>query len=142
MYTNMPTGTLLLTIKEMSELCKERNRSRHYKVIKGSNQPKLLPVLGKNICPKRRTSNGSLLEKQHSIDKMENIMNVLHITDKGQMMNTIEKYYIYRETKMNNQINDKLTVQPNVIFETIFRHETHRGLQTAHDPQANPQYQS
>jgi len=67
-------------------------------------------------------------------------MNVLHITGKGQMMNTIEKYYIYRETKMNNQINDKLIVQPNAIFETIVRHETHRGLQTAHDPQADPQY--
>jgi hypothetical protein len=79
-----------------------------------------------------------LLEKQHSIDKMENVMNVLHITDKGQIINTIEKYYIYRETKMNNQINNKLTVQPNAIFETIVRHDTHRGLQTAHDPQANP----
>ena len=72
---------------------------------------------------------------------MENIMNVLHIKGKGQMMNTIEKYYIYRETKMNNQINDKMTVQPNTLFETIVRYETHRGLQTAHDPQANPQYQ-
>jgi hypothetical protein len=82
-----------------------------------------------------------ILEKQHSIDKMENIMNVLHITDKDQIINTIEKYYIYRETKMNNQINDKLTVQPNAIFETIIRHDTHRGLQTAHDPQANPQNQ-
>jgi hypothetical protein len=79
-----------------------------------------------------------LLEKQHSIDKMENIMNMLHITGKGQMMNTIEKYYVYRETKMNNQINDKLTVQPNAIFETIVRHETHRGLQTAHDSQYQP----
>jgi hypothetical protein len=29
------------------------------------------------------------------------------------MMNTIEKYYIYRKTKLNNQINDKLTVKPN-----------------------------
>jgi len=72
---------------------------------------------------------------------MGNIMNVLHITDKGQKMNTIEKYYIYRETKIDNQINDKLTVQPNTIFKTIVRHETHRGLQTAHDPQVDPQYQ-
>jgi len=71
---------------------------------------------------------------------MENIMNVLHLTGKDQM-NAIEKYYIYRETKMNNQINDKLTVQPNATFETIVRHETHRGLQTAHDPQADFQCQ-
>ena len=76
-----------------------------------------------------------LLEKQHAIDKMENTMNVLHITDKGQMMNTIERYNIYRETKMANQISDKLTVQPDAIFETIVRHDTHRGLQVAHDPE-------
>ena len=82
-----------------------------------------------------------LLEKQDAIDKMENIMNVLHITDKGQMMNTIERYYIYRETKMDNQINDKLTVQPNAIFETVVRHDTHRGLQAAHDPQTSLQNQ-
>jgi len=82
-----------------------------------------------------------LLEKQDAIDKMENIMNVLHITDKGQMMNTIERYYIYRETKMDNQINDKLTVQPNAISEIIVRHDTHRGLQAAHDPQTSLQNQ-
>ena len=76
-----------------------------------------------------------LLEKQHAIDKMENIMNVLHITDKGQMMNTIGWYYIYRVTKMVNQINGKLTVQPKAIFESIVRHDTHRGLQAAHDPE-------
>jgi hypothetical protein len=72
---------------------------------------------------------------------MENIVNVLHITNKGQMMNKIEKCYIYRETKMNNQINDKLTVQPNAIFETIVQHESRRGLQTAHDREANLQNQ-
>jgi hypothetical protein len=49
---------------------------------------------------------------------MENIMDTIHITGKGVMMNTIEKYYIYRETKRDNQLNDKLTVQPNAIFKT------------------------
>jgi hypothetical protein len=34
---------------------------------------------------------------------------------------TIEKFYIYRGTKLNNQINDKLTVKPNVVFETLVR---------------------
>jgi len=32
-----------------------------------------------------------LLEKQHSIDKMENIMDILHTTNKGQMMDIMEK---------------------------------------------------
>ena len=64
-----------------------------------------------------------LLDKQHSVDKMENTMDIKHITSKGKMMDTIEKYYIYRETKLNNQINDKLTVQPNIIFETLVRQD-------------------
>ena len=51
------------------------------------------------------------------------------------MMDTIEKYYIYRETKLNNQINDKLTVQPNIIFETLVQQDTHRGLVKTHNQQ-------
>jgi hypothetical protein len=76
-----------------------------------------------------------LLEKQYSTDKMENIMDILHITNKGQMMDTTEKCYIHRETKLNDYINDKLTVKPNVIFETTVRHDPHRGLLTKHNPQ-------
>ena len=76
-----------------------------------------------------------LLDRQHSMDEMENIMDVIHITNKGRMMNTIEKYYIYRETKLNNQINDKLTMQPNVIFETLVQQETHRGQGSTHSQQ-------
>jgi len=43
------------------------------------------------------------------------------------MMDTIEKFYVYRETKLNNQINEKLTVKLNVIFETIAQQDPHRG---------------
>jgi len=76
-----------------------------------------------------------LLDRQHSIDEMENIMDIIHITNKGRMMDTIEKYYIYRETKLNNQINDKLTVQPITIFETLVQQDTHRGLIKTHNQQ-------
>jgi len=76
-----------------------------------------------------------LLDRQHSIDEMENIMDIIHITNKGRMMDAIEKYYIYRETKINNQINDKLTVQPNIIFETLVQQDTHRGLVKTHNQQ-------
>jgi hypothetical protein len=68
-----------------------------------------------------------LLDEKHSIDKMENTMDTIHITGKGLMMNTVEKYYIYRETKWDNQLNDKLTVQPNAIFKTLVQLEAHRG---------------
>ena len=62
-------------------------------------------------------------------------MDMIHITNKGRMMDTIEKYYIYRETKLNNQINDKLTVQPNINFETLVQQDTHRGLVKTHNQQ-------
>jgi hypothetical protein len=58
---------------------------------------------------------------------MENIMHVIHVTNKDKMMDT-EKFYIYRETEANNQINDKLTVQNNAIFETAAYEDPYRRL--------------
>jgi hypothetical protein len=71
-----------------------------------------------------------LLENQHSIESIDKIMDIIHIIKKGKMMDTIEKFYIYiyRKTKLNNQIDDKLTVKPNVIFETVVRQDPHRGI--------------
>ena len=57
-----------------------------------------------------------LLENKHSFGPMEDIMDIVYVTKKGKMMDTLEIYYIYNETKSNNQINDKLTVKPNAIF--------------------------
>jgi hypothetical protein len=68
-----------------------------------------------------------LLENKHSFGPMEDIMDIVHITNKGKMMDTLERYYIYKETKSNNQINDKLTVKPNSIFETLIHKAPHRG---------------
>jgi hypothetical protein len=36
-------------------------------------------------------------------------------------------YFIYRETQLNNQLNDRHTVQPNPIFETLTHIYSHRG---------------
>jgi hypothetical protein len=46
-----------------------------------------------------------LLANGHSIGPIEDIMETIHITNKGQMMDTLEKFYIFRETKLNNQVN-------------------------------------
>ena len=61
------------------------------------------------------------------IDPMENIMDFLYTTNKGKMEDTLEKFYIYRETKRNNQIDDKLGVKPNIIFEVLVHRHPHRG---------------
>ena len=54
-----------------------------------------------------------LLENKHGFGPMEDTMDIVHITNKGKMMDTLERYYIYKETKSNKPINDKLTVKPN-----------------------------
>jgi hypothetical protein len=58
---------------------------------------------------------------------MENIVDIVHITGKGRMMNAIESFHIYNETKANNQINDRLTVRENAIFEAIVQEDPYRG---------------
>ena len=73
-----------------------------------------------------------LLENKHSIGPIDNIMETLHTTGKGRMMDTLERFYIFRETKINNQINDRLIIKPNIIFETIIQKDPHRGLPTAY----------
>jgi len=59
---------------------------------------------------------------------MENIMETIHITNKCKIMDTIEKFYVSRERKLNNQINDRLTVKPNITLETIVPKDPPRGL--------------
>jgi hypothetical protein len=55
-------------------------------------------------------------------------MDILNITKKGKkVMNTLERLYIYNETNIDNQINDKCTVRPNVIFDTLILKYTNRG---------------
>jgi len=63
---------------------------------------------------------------------MNGIMDTLYVyfTNKGRLMDAIESFYIFRETKLNNQLNDKRTVKHNIIFETIVREDPppHRGI--------------
>jgi hypothetical protein len=72
-----------------------------------------------------------LLENKHSIGPMDNIMETLHTTGKGRMMDTLERFYLCWETKIN-QINERLTIKPNIIFETIVQKDPHRGLPAAY----------
>jgi hypothetical protein len=58
---------------------------------------------------------------------MEDIMDIVHITNKGKIMDTLERYYMYKETKSINQINDKLTVKSSAIFETLIHKAPYRG---------------
>jgi len=59
-----------------------------------------------------------LLDNNHSIGSIDDIMEILYITNNSRLMDTIEKYYIYKETNNGNQINDKNTVKQNKICIT------------------------
>jgi len=50
-------------------------------------------------------------DEGHAFGPMVDIMDIIHIEKTGRMLDTVEKYYIYRETQNGSQINDKLTVQ-------------------------------
>jgi hypothetical protein len=94
------------------------------------NKPKAAVHLGhKRTGPKEDEENG------HSIGPMEEIMETVHITNKGPMMDTLEKFYIFCETKLNNQINDKLAIKPNIIFDTIVQKDPHRGIPNVNSTQ-------
>ena len=54
-------------------------------------------------------------------------MRVIHVADKGRVLDTLEMFYIYRETKRGNQLNDKLTIQSNPIFDALFQDTADRS---------------
>jgi len=48
---------------------------------------------------------------------MEDIMEILRVTEKSNKMNTFEKFHIYNVTRLDNQINDKGTVK-SMLYST------------------------
>ena len=68
-----------------------------------------------------------LHDNKHSIRLIENTMDVIHSASKVKLLDTIEKFYIYNETRRSNRINDKCTVQPYVVFETVILEDTDRA---------------
>ena len=80
----------------------------------------------------KSTFAAHLLENKHSIGPMDNIIETLHTTGKGRMMDTLKRVYIFRKTKIKNQISDRLTIKANIIFETIVQKDPHRGLPAAY----------
>ena len=46
-------------------------------------------------------------------------MEILHITKKGIMINTLERFHICNVKRLDNQVNDKFTVKYNAIFDIL-----------------------
>jgi hypothetical protein len=63
-----------------------------------------------------------LLDTQHPLKPIDDCMTTLDTTKKGSMLNTIERFYIHQATQNNSQLNDRNTVTPNPIFNTILQY--------------------
>jgi hypothetical protein len=61
-------------------------------------------------------------------------MDAIHITKKGKMLKTMEKFYIHKEARIDNQINDKYTVMRNEIFDTLILKDTDSAHITLQQP--------
>jgi hypothetical protein len=48
-------------------------------------------------------------------------MEILHVCKKETHLNSTEKFYIYKETIIDNLLNDKHRVAYNIIFETLLK---------------------
>jgi hypothetical protein len=62
---------------------------------------------------------------------MEDVMEILHVIKKSNVMNTLEKFHKCNVTILDNQINEKDKVKHNVIFGTFIQNNSYRG----HPPQ-------
>jgi transposase-like protein len=60
-----------------------------------------------------------LLDNNHSIGPITDVMEVLHVTKKWEHMNTLEKFHVCIETKNNNQIDEKCTGVNNILFDAV-----------------------
>jgi hypothetical protein len=65
---------------------------------------------------------------QLTFGNIQEYMQILHTHNKGAHLNTIEKFYIFKEASTNNHLNDDHTIPNSKIFQTIlnnFREENH-----------------
>ena len=69
----------------------------------------------------------SKLDSKHAIGPMESIMDIIYSRNMDKMLNIMEKFCIYKETKIDNKLNDKCTVKPNKIFVTLILRDTARA---------------
>jgi hypothetical protein len=67
-----------------------------------------------------------IIDEGHSFGPMNDIMEIIHVAKKGRMLDTLERFYIYSETKRGNQLNDNLTIQSNPIFDALVQNTADR----------------
>ena len=74
------------------------------------------------------------IDNKHAIGPMEDIMEVVHVTKKCKLIDTLECFHIYKETKAGNQISDRLTAEENAMFKTIIQEDPSWGRSALTQP--------
>jgi len=71
----------------------------------------------------RNTSNyvKHALEHSHLFGPIQETMQILQYQAKGAHLNTIERYFIYKEFSNNNHLNDNSNIAPNKIFDALLK---------------------
>jgi hypothetical protein len=63
-----------------------------------------------------------ILNNKHEYGNIQDAMDILQITQKGRLMDTIETYYIYKANREGITLNDTHTNNKNPIFETLYNY--------------------
>jgi hypothetical protein len=71
----------------------------------------------------RNNSNYSkhALTHAHSFGPIHKTIQILQFQNKEAHLNTIEKFYIYKDFSEINHLNDEQNISPNKIFDTILK---------------------
>ena len=75
-----------------------------------------------------------LIDNKHAIDPIGDIMEDFHVIKKRKLMDTLECFHIYKETKAANQISDRLKAKDNAIFQTIIQEDPYKGRSVPSQP--------
>ena len=68
-----------------------------------------------------------LQEHNHSFGPLNSFMDILQVIGKGVMMDTFERYHIYKIGNLGTQIHDKNTASCKILFDSLIRHDVPRG---------------
>jgi hypothetical protein len=62
----------------------------------------------------------NILNISHTYGNIQDTIDITQIINKAQLMDTIDKYYIYKANKEGIQLNDMHTNNKNPLFENLY----------------------
>jgi hypothetical protein len=62
-----------------------------------------------------------LIEQNHTLDSIQNTMQVLQYQNKGAHLDPYERFHIYTEYVKENHLNDEHAIFPNKLFDTLLK---------------------